>query len=144
MPGHRFAVDGSTLRPVDPKTAQLIDILEPATYSVGCDQFGFFLRRIEDFVLPPKLYGHTTEYAGRIINTFMNREASTGALFTGEKGSGKTLLSKAISIACLHAGVPTLVISSPLCGDGFNRFLAGISQPCVVIFDEYELSLIHI
>lgn len=58
--------------------------------------------------------------------------------FAGEKGSGKTLLTKVISLAAAKLGIPTIVVNSALKGESFNAFLQLIEQPTVMIFDEYE------
>jgi SpoVK/Ycf46/Vps4 family AAA+-type ATPase len=59
-------------------------------------------------------------------------------MLTGEKGSGKTLLSKQISIDGASQGIPTIVINQPWCGEGFNAFIQMIDQPTIVVFDEFE------
>jgi hypothetical protein len=60
-------------------------------------------------------------------------------MLAGEKGSGKSLLAKNISIAAAKQhDMPTVVINSPFCGDTFNKFIQSISQPCVIMFDEFE------
>jgi hypothetical protein len=57
---------------------------------------------------------------------------------TGEKGSGKTLLAKTISIEAAKADIPTIIINTPLVGDKFNKFIQDIDQECIVMFDEFE------
>jgi hypothetical protein len=59
-------------------------------------------------------------------------------MLTGEKGSGKTLLTKKISLLAGEEGIPTILINQPWCGDAFNSFIQTIEQPCVVLFDEFE------
>ena len=59
-------------------------------------------------------------------------------MLTGEKGSGKTLLSKSISELARTQGIPTIVINQPWCGEGFNAFMQMIEQPTIVLFDEFE------
>jgi hypothetical protein len=63
-------------------------VLAPGNYVVCFDKdMGFFLERIAPFTLPPKVYGDTIRQRDRIIATFKDRTASTGALLAGEKAA---------------------------------------------------------
>jgi hypothetical protein len=97
-----------------------------------------FLQMIDQFKPIGKLYGTTTKDATRIVNTYMSRTVSTGVLLTGEKGSGKTLLAKTLSIECAKLDIPTIVINDAWLGDAFNKLVQDISQECVILFDEFE------
>jgi hypothetical protein len=59
-------------------------------------------------------------------------------MLVGEKGSGKTLLSKNICVELAKQNVPTIVINHPWHGDKFNTLIQSIQQPCIVMFDEFE------
>ena len=96
------------------------------------------MEHTEDFELPAKLYGDTTRNADRIMNSFWQRGKSTGVMLVGEKGSGKTLLSKHICVELAKQGVPTIVINQPWHGDKFNTLIQTIEQPAIVLFDEFE------
>jgi hypothetical protein len=98
----------------------------------------YFLEMVDSFPQVPKLYGDTTRHADRILNTFFDRPNSTGIMLNGEKGSGKTLLAKTLSIEAAKQGVPTIIINAPWTGDGFNKFMQDIEQPCIILFDEFE------
>lgn len=98
----------------------------------------FFLERTKSFEINHKLYGNTSKLSDRIIRTFHERENGTGALFCGNKGSGKSLLAKVICQRMAAEGYPTILINEPHVGDVFNTFLSGITQPCLVLFDEFE------
>lgn len=110
------------------------------TYSVNYNSCAskYYLEKIDDFKISSKLYGDVTKNADRILNTFLDRENSTGVLLCGQKGSGKTLTSKYVSCEAAKLNIPTLVVNSAYSGVTFNNFMQGIQQPCVVIFDEYE------
>lgn len=136
-----FIKSGNTYQISDESALDIKNILPARNYVVKFNEMKgfFFLEEVDDFEIPTKMYGNVTKNSGRIISTFLSRSMSTGVLLTGEKGSGKTLLSKriCIDIAKEHQ-VPTLVINTPFNGDGFNKFIQSINQPCVVLFDEFE------
>jgi hypothetical protein len=136
-----FIKNGNTYNISDEAALDIKTILPAANYVVKFDQMKgiFFLEQVESFELPTKMYGNVTRHAGRIVNTFFDRSASTGVLLTGEKGSGKTLLSKRICMDLAETyKVPTLIINTAFTGDGFNKFIQSIEQPCAVLFDEFE------
>lgn len=98
-----------------------------------------YLDRVEDFNRPSKIYGNTVSRAHRIINTFLDRPNATGVLLNGDKGSGKTLLVKEVAmLAAEQHSIPTIIINQPWRGDAFNQFIQSITQPAIVLFDEFE------
>jgi DNA polymerase III delta prime subunit len=97
-----------------------------------------YLQTTNEFAMPSKLYGNLKERTARVMSTFHTRPKSTGILLTGDKGSGKTLLAKNVSVELLKQGVSTIVINEAFCGPKFNDFIANINEPAVVIFDEFE------
>ena len=133
-----FLRNGNVFTPADPQSLDMHPTLPPAVYNVGLNIGGHFLSQMEPFSLPSKTYGDTARHADRIFSTFQARPAGTGVTLAGEKGSGKTLLSKILSSMALAQGMPTLVVNEPFHGDGFNRFIQGIEQPAMVLFDEFE------
>jgi hypothetical protein len=118
--------------------SQRYDTLPSATYLLRVSMEGFYLELTEDFELPKKLYGDLAHKADRILNTFEHRPSTTGVLLEGEKGSGKTLLTKLISTKGREKGIPTILVNFPATGDGFNTFLQQIKQPTILLFDEFE------
>jgi hypothetical protein len=113
--------------------------LAPGVYSVNILPTGeYYLKQIDEFTRPPKMYGDTTANAARIFNTFRSRPSTTGVLLTGEKGSGKTMLARELSILAREAGMPTIVVGFAFHGPNFNEFIQRISCEAVVLLDEFE------
>jgi hypothetical protein len=135
-----FIKNGNTFKQYADGALDTYENLPTGTYTVKIDPRSgeFYYEEIQDFTLPPKFYGNNDRHTSRIINTFKDRESSTGIVLSGEKGSGKTLLAKRLSVELLRDDIPTIVINTPLFGEGFNTFIQELKQPAVVIFDEYE------
>jgi hypothetical protein len=135
-----FLKSGNTFTVSSKEAMDLHDFLPAGNYVVKQNPMNkqFYLEEIDSFEIKGKLYGNTTRHADRILHTFTDRGSSTGVMLTGEKGSGKTLLTKKISILAAEQGIPTIVINAPWCGDNFNSFMQNIDQPCVILFDEFE------
>lgn len=134
-----FIRNGNTFRVAAEEAMDLHKALPVGNYTIQKDMFdNLFLEMVDSFKPIGRLYGNTTRHADRILNTFNNREVSTGVMLNGEKGSGKTLLAKTLSIKAAEIGIPTIIINQPWTGDKFNKFMQDIEQPCVVLFDEFE------
>lgn len=134
-----FLKSGNTYRVTTKEAIDLHETLPAGNYVVKMDPHeNLYIEHIESFDSPKKMYGDVQAKTDRIIQTFMNRDKSTGVLLTGEKGSGKTMLSKNVCIDLAKQGVPTIVINQSWHGDKFNTLIQSIQQPCVVLFDEFE------
>lgn len=122
------------------ENTDLKETLPVGTYLVIYDTFFkvYRLQKVNDFILPNKIYGKLSKQAERIISTYLDRPKTTGLLLSGEKGSGKTLLAQLIAIKLAEKGIITIIVNSAFFGDLFNKFLQDIEQPCHIIFDEYE------
>lgn len=131
--------NGNTYRVTDENAVDIANHLPGGNYTVKADQFGnLFLEMIEKFTPLKKYYGDAIRNGDRIMRTFSDRSSATGVMLTGEKGSGKTLLAKHLSILGYEQDIPTIVINSPWTGDSFNKLIQDIEQPLIVLFDEFE------
>jgi len=134
-----FIKSGNTYKVSSEEAVDLHHTLPAGNYIIKVDMFGgMFLEHIDNFEFKSKRYGDNIKNTDRIMNTFKSRDMSTGIMLAGEKGSGKSLLAKSLSMAAYEEGMPTIVINSPYKGDNFNKLIQDISQPCVVLFDEFE------
>lgn len=135
-----FLKQGNTFRVSKKEALDIHEQLPVGNYIIKKDEMSgqLFLEAIDRFEFKGKVYGDTMKRATRILHSFNDRPSSTGVMLTGEKGSGKTLLAKMLSIKGYEQNIPTIVINQPWCGEQFNAFIQSIEQPVIVVFDEFE------
>ena len=135
-----FLKTGNTYRVASDEAMDIHRMLPAGNYVVKVNEMSgeLYLEHIDGFAIQGKIYGNCLKNTDKIIRTFLDREHATGVMMTGEKGSGKTLLTKNVAIQLANQGVPTIVINQPWCGDKFNTFIQNIEQPCAILFDEFE------
>jgi SpoVK/Ycf46/Vps4 family AAA+-type ATPase len=136
-----FIRNGNTFKVADDESIDLHEHLPAGNYIVQESMMqGIYLEKVDSFEPIGRVYGDTLKNADRILSTFLDRKGkSTGVMLTGEKGSGKTLLARTLTIeAAKRWAIPTIIINSPWTGDKFNKLIQDIDQPCIVLFDEFE------
>jgi len=131
---------GTSYHPTDESALDVRKELPPGNYIVekDLDTGQLYFESTDPFYVSGKIYGDTEKQRDRIFNTFQDRTAATGVLLNGEKGSGKTLLAKMLSLKGIAYGYPTITINQPWCGEQFNKLIQSIEQPAIVMFDEFE------
>ena len=132
---------GNTFDIYHGKELQFYDDLPVNNYVVDFDKSSdrFILNSVDQFKLPEKIYGNVNgKQVERVLNTFEDRALSTGVLFSGVKGAGKTLLAKSIAVEGVKRGYPVVIVNKDWHGDKFNAFIQRIDRPAIVFFDEFE------
>lgn len=133
----KFYKAGTTVRVFDYDDEQITSNITPAVYSVEQDMGGYYLRFVSNkFDVPSKVFGSTSSRAEKILKTYDDRTRSTGILLTGDKGSGKTMLSSLVSNKMIERGLPVILIEQPFTGTAFVEFLNNIGES-VLFFDEF-------
>lgn len=137
MSGHNFVVNGRQYTPV-PKDSAIADGFKPGCYVIKHRMSGpDYFEPVANVSIPKKIYGDCTRYANRIWKQFRESNENVGVLLSGERGSGKTLLSKVISNMALQEGISTILVNDPETGSRFGELMQMI-PPSVVILDEFE------
>lgn len=133
-----YSRGGGRFRPVPISQTDFVKNLDVGVYTVNEDLMGLFFQHATDFGDPGRVYGNANARATRILNTFQEREGGLGVLCVGEKGSGKTMLSKIIAHrAGTELGIPTIIVNQPLAGDAFCKIIRDLPS-AVILFDEFE------
>lgn len=119
------------------------ETVPPGIYSIEFSPMvGWYLEATAMPSRPPKLYGDVADRATRILSTYEDRLSqsgkNTGVILTGNKGSGKTMLTAEVAVASVEAGHIVLVMNEAITEPSFFKFLNTITQPCVVLIDEFE------
>lgn len=138
MSAHYFKL-GNTWRIAPANSLNITNKLPPITAIIKYDPMcgGWYLEESPAFEIPSKIYGDVERKAARILKSFEDRHANTGVLLSGEKGSGKTLLSRLISIRGAEKGYPTLIANTNFEAD-VGELFGYLRQPFIVVFDEFE------
>lgn len=67
-------------------------------YSISLTMTGYHLDKYADkFVFPYKMYGLQEDFIDHVIKTYNNTEGNLGIMFTGTKGTGKTVTAKELA-----------------------------------------------
>lgn len=135
-----YIQNGSQFRVTPTKNLDVKSSLPVGTYVIEIDPRSneFYLQTVDNFSINFKLYANLPARSARILNTFTSRPSGTGVMLSGEKGSGKTLLAKKISIDAAASGIPTILVNRAYYGPQFNSFIQSIDHPAVLFFDEFE------
>lgn len=128
---------GSTVRVYGEKELSIVKELPKSVYIVKYSpNSGFYLEEGPEFKLPETVYGKASSLCERILRTFRDRTSNTGVLLSGPKGSGKTLLSKLISMS---SELPVIIVNERFKEiNDFCTFFQSIEGEAVVLFDEFE------
>jgi hypothetical protein len=128
---------GDKFYPAASKEA-LLDGLPPGNFIIEASMSGLYFKRVDSFQPNGKVYGNLNVWTERILQTFEDRTVSTGLLLAGEKGSGKSLLGRLISLKANEQKIPTVIINAAFDGSNLESLLGELNQPVVVFFDEFD------
>lgn len=128
-----------TYKPIPKGSIQLVDRLEPGLYDLKENLSGLFLTPGPEQVVP-KIYGTRVLEVRDIIWSSWQMQGfnSQGAMLSGLKGSGKTLVAKLIALLAIESGFPVILITDTVGGNALTDFCLQLETPVVLLFEEYE------
>lgn len=127
---------GNTFQLYD-DSVRTYDNLPTGTYTVNFSEMkGFYLSMIGNFEVSEKVYGVHLNKVEKVFKAYRQTERNLGVILSGDKGIGKSLFAKMLSLKAIEHGLPLIVVEGYI--PGIASFLNSIEQRCVVLFDEFD------
>lgn len=114
------------------------DELPPKTYAVRFAKLsGFYLEEYADITVnEEKIYGGQLEKAQKVIESYQRFDRNLGVILSGDKGIGKSLFARLLSMRAVRHGIPVLVVDRYI--PGIAAYLQGVEQRVMLLFDEFD------
>ena len=114
------------------------DRLPAQAYTIRFNQMsGFYLEKHMGIEVGEcKIYGSHNKKVEKVLSSFEEFKRSLGVILSGEKGIGKSLFAKCLSIKAIEKGMPVLIVDSYM--PGIASFIESIEQEVLVLFDEFD------
>ena len=116
---------------------------QPRPFSLTVNQqefansLGYSYVYVDDsYAMPDKIYGDVTSRANYIWNSFVKNSGSCGVMFTGKKGSAKSLTAKYLSNIAISKGLKVFVIAELRIDKKLISFISSLNN-CVIFIDEF-------
>lgn len=128
---------GQNIRLAVPVPSNALDHLPARVYSIQMDDSGVFLQTITNrFTLPENIYGTLALENATLLASSYDPNGSTGAIFTGAAGSGKSLSAEIACNKLLDRDIPVIMVNTRLPSKLIRDVVSGVG-PCAVVFDEF-------
>ena len=114
------------------------DKLPAGVYTVRFSKMrGFYLDKHAPMeVNEEKIYGVHEAKVKKVLNTFDHITRSLGVILSGNKGIGKSMFARLLSIEAVKKGMPLIIVEGY--APGIASFLEEIEQEVVILFDEFD------
>lgn len=112
--------------------------LPPDNYIIRFNQMtGFYIEKYSEFdTKEEKIYGIHEKKVTKVLNSFKRTNRNLGVILSGDKGIGKSLFAKLLSIEAVKQGIPLIVVDKFY--PGIASYIEEIEQEVVVLFDEFD------
>lgn len=119
-------------------TLNTYDMLPTQTYYVRFQEFkGFYLEKRNNIEIgEDKIYGVHTEKVQKVLNAFSKFTRNLGVILSGDKGIGKSLFARCLSVSAAQMDIPTIIVDQYI--PGIDSYIEKIEQEVLVLFDEFE------
>lgn len=133
----RVISSGNTYEIFD-DTLKTYEKLPTQSYVVRFSKFkGFYLEKYVDIeIKEDKIYGVHTEKANKVLNVFDKFNRNLGVILSGDKGIGKSLFAKLLSVEALKKDIPLIVVDKFI--PGIASYIESIDQEVMILFDEFD------
>ena len=117
--------------------SQKIDHIPAHVYRLHFGEEGLdLIKERPKFDVPTKTYGDHVRNRDAIFNDFRDAPGTLGAMLTGMRGAGKSLLGEDLSNRCLQIDMPVLLVNQAIPA-GLLKAVIEIIGSCCVYFDEF-------
>lgn len=137
MPATTIVASGGQIR-LYGDSVQTFDRLPVETFAINFDPMsGYSLVRTESLAPGAEtVYGSHAKRVRRILRGYESMDRSMGAILSGDKGMGKSLMLRMLAeTARDQLDLPTILVQSST--PGLASFLDELGE-CVIVFDEFE------
>ena len=127
--GTRYEIYNDTLKTYDQLPAQVYTVC-------FAKMSGFYLEQHADIEIGEKVYGVYEAKVEKVLRSFGEFSRSLGVILSGNKGIGKSLFAKMLSVRAIQCGLPVLIVDRFI--PGIASYIESIEQEVVVMFDEFD------
>jgi len=121
--------------------SNVVQQLPPAVYvirDIPMQGTKLFRRDSVDTSVPKTIYGKIPSYLSKTFSAFDRRPLNTGVLLSGERGMGKTMFVRMAINEAISRGLAVINIDSDTNVSSAVSMINGITQPLLVVMDEFE------
>lgn len=114
------------------------DALPSQVYSVRFSKMtGFFLEKHADIeISEDKIYGVHMNKVEKVLSSFSAFKRNLGVILSGDKGIGKSLFAKLLSVKAIEHQLPVIIVDEYI--PGIAAFIESIEQEAMFLFDEFD------
>ena len=118
-------------------SVKVFDTLPAQVYSICFNRnAGFWLEAHTPLVINEKVYGVHEEKVVKVLDSFKRFERNLGVILSGDKGIGKSMFARMLSIYAARSGYPVLIADHYI--PGIANYIDSIEQEVVILFDEFD------